>query len=350
MSLRLDDVAPHPLHKGHHSPGASSRIFVDSCVQIWPDTDYRALAAYSPTAYCVTSFHPNDGAENALDALANWHRVAREYDEVRIAYTVEDIRQAKALGQAAIVLAAQGGDFLASNLQRLEMFWRMGLRMMLPAYNTRNALCDGLFEDPDGGMARMGRLWVGECNRLGVLIDLTHTSERATLEIMDLSADPVVFSHSNPRGLVDNIRNITDEQIRRCAASGGIVAPTNWGPLNYRPGSRRRPTLSDFLDAVDYLVDMIGIDHVRIGTDMSTGTYPDGDLIRGLPGKASVGGEYAQYVEVSPRSRLRYVEGFDDYGQLPAVEEALAARGYGDQDIDKVLGENYLRVFERVWR
>ena len=111
-----------------------------------------------------------------------------------------------------------------------------------------------------------------------------------------------------------------------------------------------RPTLAHYLDAIDYVVDRIGSDRVGIGTDMSHGTYPDGDKIRGLPSKKMVGGGYAEHIENAPRSRLRYVEGFDDYGQLPAVVARMGERGFSDDDIAKVLGGNWLRVFERVWR
>lgn len=345
----LDDIAPHPLNKGFHTPVETPYLFIDTCVQIWEDTDYARLNAYGVAAYCVTTFRPNDDAGAALDAIADWHRVARTYDAVRIARTARDIEEAKAQNQAAVVLNSQGGDFLGNRLERLDVFHAMGLRMMLPAYNTRNAICDGCLEPRDGGLSRMGEAWVAACNRLGIVIDLTHVGERSTLEILELSEAPTIFSHSNPKGIVDNPRNISDEQIRRCAAGGGVIAPTNWGPPNLREGMTTRPTLSHYLDAIDYVVDLVGIDHVGIGTDMSHGTYPDGDKIRGLPSKRSVGGAYADHIELAPRSRLRYVEGFDDYGQIPDVIQGLLDRGYGEEGAAKVLGGNFLRVFREVW-
>jgi membrane dipeptidase len=345
----LDDIDPHPLNKGFHTPVETPYLFVDTCAQIWGDTDYADLNRYGATAYCITTWRPNDDAGAALDAVANWHRIARTYPSVRIATTASDIEEAHAQKQAAIVINSQGGDFLGNHLERLDVFHAMGLRMMLPAYNTRNAICDGCLEPRDAGLSRMGEAWVEGCNRLGIVIDLTHVGERSTLEILDRSSDPTIFSHSNPKALVDNPRNISDEQIERCAAGGGVIAPTNWGPPNLRAGMTTRPTLEHYLDAIDYVVDLVGIDHVGIGTDMSHGTYPDGDLIRGLPSKRSVGGQYADHIECAPRSRLRYVEGFDDYGQLPDVVEALQKRGYTDEDVAKVLGGNFLRVFRRVW-
>lgn len=334
--------------KGVHGTLQHPYIFIDSCVQIWPDADFSKLNQCGCTAYAVTAWMPHDGAEVALDEVANWYRIAQEYPEaVRIAYTAADIIQAKQRGQSCLIITSQGGNFLGNKIHRLELFHRMGLRIMIPAYNDRNAICDGCLEPANAGLSQFGRRWVDECNRLGILIDLTHTGERATLEILDRTAHPVIFSHSNPKALVDNPRNISDEQIKRCAATGGVVAPTNWGPLNFKLGMTSRPTLEHYLDAVEYIVNLVGIDHVGIGTDMSHGTYPDGDLIRGR--SPAVGGSYGAVVEASPRSKLRYVEGFDDYSQLLNVVDGLGRRGYNQEEIMKVLGGNYLRVFRQVW-
>jgi membrane dipeptidase len=110
---------------------------------------------------------------------------------------------------------------------------------------------------------------------------------------------------------------------------------------------KSRPTLEHYLELIDYTVNLVGIDHVSIGTDMSHGTYPDGDLIRQRnSGSASL---YSQLIEVSSRSRLRTVEGFDDYGKIVDVIEALGKRGYKEGDVAKILGGNLLRVFRKVW-
>ena len=347
MPGTLDDVAPHPLEKGHHQPFRHPHIFVDGCAQVWPDAEFSRLQSYGCTAFCVTSFRPDDTAGAAFDAIAEWWRVADSYENVVIALRAEDIREAKDSDRAAIVLVSQGGDFLGQGLHRLDAFHRLGLRMMIPAYNTRSPLGDGCWEPANCGLSRLGVAWVDACNRLGVVIDLTHVSERTSLEVMERSEDPVVFSHSNPKQLVDSPRNITDEQIRLCVEAGGVVGVTNWGPLNFRPDMAERPKLEDFLRAVEYVIDIGGVDSVGIGTDMSVGTYPDSDLIRGRSRASGVG--YASVVEASPRSRLRYVEGFDDYSGIGAVIEAMTLRGYHEDDIAKLLGGNFLRVFGAVW-
>ena len=343
----LDQVPPHPMEKGYHKPLTHPYVFIDGCVQIWPDTDYTTLNEHAVTASCVTTFRPDDGPGNALEAIADWYRIADTYEGVRLAFTAADIVAAKKQGQTAIVLSSQGGDFLGQNIHRLKVFHRLGLRMMIPAYNSRSPLGDGCLEAANSGLSALGRSWVAECNRLGVLMDLTHTGERTTLEILERTDKPVVFSHSNPKTLVDTPRAITDEQITRCAATGGLIGVTNWGPLNFSAEMTARPTLENFLDALDYTIDKIGIDHIGIGTDMSHGTYPDGDLVRNRPAAAT--GRYAKHVEGNLRSRQRHVVGFDDYGQLLDVVEAMQKRGLSDADVQKVLGGNWLRVFEHVW-
>jgi membrane dipeptidase len=312
---------------------------------MWPDTDWNNVSECGCTAYAITAWEPWDEALKAFDEIAHWHHVVRRHKNIRIAYSAQDIIDARSGGQAALILTSQSGDFLGKNLHRLELFHRLGLRICIPSYNSRNDLCDGCIEPEGAGLSQLGREWVRECNRLGVLIDCTHTGRRATFEIMDVSDKPVVFTHSNPNALVENPRNITDEQIKRSAETGGVIAPTNWGPLCFRPGMTTRPTLDDYISAIDYIVQLVGIDHVGIGTDMSHGSYPVGDVV-----PSSVGGDYARYVSGDARSRLRYVEGFDDYSQITQVASALAARGYREADIAKVLGGNWLRVFSEVWK
>lgn len=347
MPESFDLVPPHALAKGWHKPVTNPHLFIDGCVQIWPDTDYAKLHAYGVAAYCITTFRPDGDHSTSFDALANWIRVENQYPNIRIAMKASDIVAARRSNQAAIVIAAQSGDFLGPNLFRLEPFVRLGLRMMIPCYNKRNALGDGCLEPGNAGLSTMGRDFVATANRIGLLIDLSHVGERTSLDIMDATNAPVVFSHSNPRKLVDVARNITDEQIKRCAATGGVVGLTNFGPMNLRKGRMTRPGLADFVECVTYTADLVGEDHVSIGTDMSHGTYPDGDLVRARPG--SKGSDYVRLIEASTRSKLRYCEGFDDYGQINQVGEALSNAGLSDGAIAKLMGGNLLRVFGRVW-
>src|SRR5690606_33789766 len=143
------------------------------------------------------------------------------------------------------------------------------------AYNSSNAISDGCLDRTTSGLTSYGRFLVSECNRLGMLIDCTHIGKAATLQIIEESADPVVFTHSNPNAVAPNPRNIDDDQILACAARGGVIALAPFGPLVMKPGQTMWPTLDDFVDHVDHVAQLIGtVDCIAIGTDMSLGTYP----------------------------------------------------------------------------
>ena len=326
-------------------------LFIDSCVQVWPDADFADAHRHGVTAYAVTSWWPRDGFAAALEGIMFWQKVARDHQNITIATTAEAIRNAKLAGQAAFILAAQDGEFLEGRLARLEAFHRIGLRLMIPAYNRGNMICDGCLDVRDRGLSRFGQAVVAECNRLGMVIDCTHTGRRATLEIMERSDHPVVFSHSNPRAVVDNPRNIDDEQIRACAAAGGVVGTVCWGPLVFKAGSHTRPSLEDYLDCVDYLADLLGnTQHIGIGTDFSLGSYP---IKRpepwGAPAYADTRYPHDRFVDTWPRSPERFANGFSSYGDLHRVIDGLQRRGYTSDDLKNVFGRNYLRVFQTVF-
>jgi len=336
----------HPLLETDHL-----YIFIDSCMQIWPDADFPNAHRHGVTAYAVTSWMPHDDVALALEGCMFWHLVARRNPNIIIVDKAEDIRRTKREGKAALILAAQGGDFIGDKLHRVEAFQRLGLRMMLPAYNTTNLICDGALDRTQGGLTRFGELVVDECNRIGVLLDCTHVGKRSTLEIMERSRRPCVFSHSNPNGVVPNPRNIDDDQIKACVAKGGIIGLAPWGPLVMKPGTTHWPTVDEFIEHIDYVAQLIGnTDHIGIGTDMSLGTYPDHwHDPWGEPKYLSVSDEYARHITGDVRSPMRALNGFSNYTEVVPFAEKLLKRGYSDADVRKILGENYLRVFEQVW-
>ncbi len=327
-------------------------IFIDSCMQAWPDADYANAHRHGVTVYAATAWDPHVNAAEALDAGMFWHLIARKYPNTLVVEQVEDIHRAKREGKAALLLAAQGGDFIGDRLSRIEAFYRLGLRMMLPAYNRSNGICDGCLDRTDSGLTRFGELVVDECNRVGLLLDCTHIGHRASLEIIERSTVPVVFSHSNPKAVVDNPRNIDDEQIRACVERGGVIGLAPWGPLVLKAGQTTQPTVDDFVDHIDYLAQLSGsTDHIGIGTDMSLGTYPD--HAHDPWGEAQwpdVADTYGRLITTDVRSPLRALDGFSNYAQITNLIDRLGGRGYSDEDIRKILGGNYLRVFEQVWK
>ena len=346
-------VSAEDANKGFHPILETDHpyLFIDSCMQAWPDADYASAHQHGVTAYAVTAFMPHADVATALEELMFWRLVARKHPNMLIAERAGDIRRAKREGRAALILASQDGSFIGNKLHRVEAFARLGLRMLILAYNTTNALCDGCLDRTDGGLTRFGGLVVDECNRVGVVLDCTHLGRRASLEIIEGSTQPVVFSHSNPKAVVDSPRNIDDEQIRACASRGGVIGLAPWGPLVLKVGDSAWPPLDHFIDHVDYVAQLTGsTDHIGIGTDMSLGTYPDHQHDPwGEPEYPDVSGRYGRLITTDVRSPLRALDGFSNYAEITNMIDRLGARGYGDDDIRKILGENLLRVFGQVW-
>jgi membrane dipeptidase len=328
---------PRP-HGGVHSVLAVDHpyIVVDSCMQIWPDADFAVAHRHGVTAYGVTAFDPHDTFDAAVERLMYWHLIARRHPTLVVATSAGEIRAAKRDGRAALLLFSQGGDWIERKLHRLEAMYRLGLRVLIPAYNRSNQICDGLLDCTEMGLSRFGRLVVEECNRLGLLLDCTHVGKRATLEIIEHSTQPVIFSHSNPSRLVPNPRNIE------------LVA---WGPLVMRPGTTHWPTLDEFVAIVEDTAHRLGgSDGIGLATDMSLGTYPSHPADPwGEPGYPNIAEEYGRHVTPDQRSHRRALDGFHDYPQVVDLANRLLARGFTDGDVRGILGENYLRLFAQVW-
>jgi membrane dipeptidase len=340
----------HPILEQDHP-----YIVIDTCMQCWPDADLANAHRHGCTVYGVTSWRPHAPLEQVLEEHMYWHLMARRYPNLIVVETVDDIRRAKREGQAAFLLAAQDGDWIGQHLHRIEMLYRLGLRMMLPAYNKTNMICDGALDRTSSGLTRFGELAVDECNRVGLLLDCTHVGKRSTLEIIDRSALPCVFSHSNARGVVDNPRNIDDEQIKAVAARGGVIGMAPWGPLIYKVGSPTRPTVDDFIDHIDYTAQLLGTtENIGLGTDFSLGTYGRHDPDPwGEPKETAFNAVAVEFNKLVPAITTlpeRFADGFNTYPQVLNFVDKLRGRGYGESDVVGILGENFLRVFAQVWK
>lgn len=347
-------VAPDRDNGGTHSVADAPCPFlvVDLCMQAWPDAAFGLAHRHGITAYGVTAFEPHDSFDDAVERLMYWHLVSRQHPDLGVATSVAAVRQARADGRAVLLLFSQGGDFIGQKLHRIEAMHRLGLRVLIPAYNRTNQICDGLLDTTSGGLTRFGRRVVDECHRLGIVLDCTHVGKRSTLEIIDASRDPVIFSHSNPSRLAPNPRNIDDEQMRACAARGGLIGLVAWGPLVMRPGTTHWPTLDEYIDMVLYSADLLGgTAQLAFSTDMSLGTYPRHDADPwGDAAYPSIAEDYGRHVTPDTRSAKRSLDGFSDYAHVFALADRMLARGLSAADVEGILGENALRVFDQVWR
>lgn len=352
MGQTRENAGFHPQIEQDHD-----YTFIDSCMQAWPDADWDVAHNHGVSVYGVTAWHPHVGVTEALEDLMNWHLIARRQENLLTVDTVEDIHRADEEGKAALLIASQDGAFIENELHRIEAFYRLGLRTMIPTYNRNNNICGGCLDAADPGLTHFGEKVVEECNRVGLVLDCTHLGERSSLDIIEESEDPVIFSHSNVKEISENPRNITNQQIAACADNGGVIGLVPFGPFTIKDGETEWPTLDDFADHIDHVVDVAGsTDHVGIGTDLSLGTYPDeahperGEESWGEPDHPSADGKYSEYVTGNVRSPRRYLQEFNSYPEVTNLIDKLHDRGYDSDDVEKILGGNYLRIFEEVWK
>lgn len=264
-------------------------------------------------------------------------RFARlEGEGIVLAESVDDILAAKRDGKLAVGFHFQGSNPLAGDPKMVGLYYRLGVRHMLFAYNQRNLAADGCHEDSDCGLSRYGRALVREMNRVGMIVDCTHTGHRSTMDIVEHSADPVMFSHSNAWRLVPHDRNIKDDQIDACAAKGGLIGINGVGHFLSEDMVASPEAM---FSHIDYMVARIGwrhvcigIDHVYYGQQMAARRAANPDTFpKGYP----AGGKAASYL------------GPED---LRAVTRLMVGHGYPDEAVRGILGENFLALAQRVWK
>jgi len=281
-----------------------------------------------------------------MDHLAQWDvRFRARADTVTLIRTADDILEAKRRGKTGIILGFQNATPIENRLDRLETLHRLGVRIIQVTYNERNLLGDGCYEPRGGGLSNFGADAVEEMNRLGILIDLSHVGERTTMDVIEASEKPVSCTHANAKPYYDVPRNKTDEAVRRLAERGGVIGATCINTfLKTGPDS----TLEDYVDALDDMVDRIGIDHVGIGTDF---TQDQPQSFWRYIGSQQGTRFPAKYIDPEVRyDKMRlYPKGLQSPDKLPALADALVTRGYRWSDVEKLLGGNWMRLFREVW-
>jgi membrane dipeptidase len=254
--------------------------------------------------------------------------------------TIEDILKAKQDGKLGLIFGMQNGSPLGKDVTLLPILYKLGVRIIQLTYNEANALGCGCLESHDTGLTSLGVQAVQAMNRLGVLIDLSHTGYQTSKEVIEASDYPVAFTHANPSALKDVPRNRPDELIRILAVKGGFIGLTPYAAFcKSVPG--RRPTLGDFFDQVDYTVQLAGVDHVGIGTDKFEGKTREEYFLE-------VQSRYSKLIDVP--FEHRHVEGFSHISHFPRITEGLLSRGYTDEECAGILGGNFFSLLKKVWK
>ncbi len=332
------------------APALQRRALVLDGLSYYSDGYTRDLRDGGIDALNVTTCHFEADYREACDNAALWlARTRAEDSEWRLVERVRDLSDAKDAGKIGIIMGWQNMRPVEDDLDRLYLFHKIGLRIMQITYNYRNLLGDGCLETEPSGLSVLGRDAVRLMNELGIAIDLSHVSERTSFDVIELSDKPVLATHANARALVDLPRNKSDDMIRAIADTGGVIGASVYGPMLWDGDTSRRPTIDDFVRQLEYLVEVAGIDHVGFGTDLPAA----GDLAKTAfvaanrrlwSGISSYGDAFGHDIPA------RYPADANSHAKLPAVTEALLARGWRDSDIAAYLGGNFARVLGEIWR
>ncbi|MGD9676159.1 MAG: dipeptidase, partial [Candidatus Bipolaricaulia bacterium] len=200
---------------------------------------------------------------------SSWWKVFSRYPEdILIAETPADVERAKKANKVAVMYGVQNVTPLDGNLELLPVLRKVGITMMQLTYQRRSLAGDGCAEKVDGGLSKWGRELVQQMNDLGMVVDLGHSGTRTSLDAIACSRKPVVISHACLRSLSDSVRNHTDDEIKAMAAKGGVIGIAGKSKYLKPDWMERRVTIADYVDHIEYIKNLVGIDHVGIGTDI----------------------------------------------------------------------------------
>ncbi len=325
----MAEIDPQALHQ--------DAIVIDGLDYSAPSHErFLRMRAAGLTAAHVT-LAAYESYEQVAANFVSWEQALEENsDVVRPVRAVEDIQAAKREGRVGIIYGFQNASPIEDELGYVRLFRTLGVRVVQLAYMYRNLVGAGCLEAKDCGLSSFGADLVRELNQRGVVVDLSHCGRQTTMDAIEVSSQPALFTHANPRALLDSPRNKTDEELRFLASKGGVCGAVAF-PTFVAPSD---PTIEDWFQHVDYLVELLGPDHVSIGTDFVEG-QPEGFLDRGL-------GRYVPAGMV-PTWPWIYPEGLRTVDDFPSVTAGLLRRGYDEETIRKILGSNLLRIFSEVW-
>lgn len=258
---------------------------------------------------------------------------------VLVGSTVKDILDAHRTGRIAMVPSIEGAAPIENELDRLDVLYGLGVRMIGVTYSESNQLGGGIKDPDDAGLTRFGRDAVGRMNRLGLAIDLSHTGDRTAMQTCERSEKPVFLSHSGARALYNELKLKTDDLLRAVAGTGGVIG-IEASPHTTISPQHPRHSIESVMDHFEYCAELMGIDHVAFGPDTFFGDHVG--LHRAYAANLDAG-------EEPEHEEVEYVEGLENPSEFPNVIRWLVAHGYSDDDVGKVAGGNILRALGDAW-
>ncbi|NLQ17011.1 membrane dipeptidase [Marinomonas sp. M1K-6] len=287
-------------------------------------------------ANCTVSFWEN--FEGTVRNVVEMNQlIDANSDLLTKVYTTKDIQRAKAEGKTGVMMGFQNAHAFEDQIGYVQIFKDLGVGIVQMCYNTQNLVGTGCYER-DGGLSGYGREIVAEMNRVGMLCDLSHVGPNTAKEVIIESKKPVAYSHCLPAGLKEHPRNRTDEELKFIADNGGFVGVTMFAPF-LKAGINA--TIDDYVEAIQYIYNIVGEDAIGIGTDFTQGHGYDFF-------------EYLTHDKGYARRLTRFGEiinplGMRTVGDFPNLTEALLKHGFSERQVVKIMGENWVSLLKNVW-
>ena len=336
------------------APGAGSRVWIDGCGEAF-DTDgsppAEAILASLPgsglTAVNFTVVGPGADFEKTVRAIALVQDAADRAPLLRVVRRFADLERAAAEGQLGLVLGFQTTGMLGDDLGRIDVFGRLGVRIMQLTYNDRSLFGNGCLEPSDAGLSRLGRAAIERMRAAGVTVDVSHSGDRTTREAIEAAKGPIVISHAGCRAVFPHPRNKEDAALRALADRGGVLGIYLMPFLSAGPGPI---TPDDLYRHVSHALSTCGEDHVGIGTDQGIVPVDDTPEYRkNLAAEVEARRKAGVSAPGESADRPPFIPEFNRIDRFSRLAEDFSRRGMPSRVIDKVLGENFRRVFEATW-
>lgn len=288
-------------------------------------------------ANCTCSVWEN--FRGTMNNVAQFKRLFEEHSDLIIqVHTTADILRAKKEGKTGIILGWQNISGIEDQLPYLRIFKDLGVGVIQMAYNTQNLVGTGCYESRDSGLSDFGHEVVAEMNRVGIMCDLSHVGSKTSEDVIRASKKPVAYTHCLPSGLKEHPRNKSDEELKFIADRGGFIGVTMFPPFLKRG---IESTIDDYIEAIDYVINIAGEDCVGIGTDFTQG--------HGKPFFEWLTHDKGYARKLTEFGKIVNPEGIRTIGDFPNLAVAMERAGWSETKIRKVLGENWVGVLKEVW-
>lgn len=299
--------------------------------------DVRLFGDYIEAGVDFIQCHPAGDDHNISQAVQRIAAMRRDVfarpDLCRLVLSVDDIRRAKADRKLAVGIQLEGFRCLERNLDMIDVYYALGVRLCHPVFNVTNSIGGGCADGDDIGLTKFGCRVVGGMNKVGMIVDGAHAGHRTQLDMLEASSAPVVYTHHGVHSLHPQIRNLRDDVIRGCAEHGGVVGISGAG---YYLGGM--PSPERIFRHIDYVAQMVGPEHVGFGLDWAAQPRHIENAMIAAPDVWGGGLDAWQPIEFSPPSLINQ------------VVELMDRAGYAETAVEAILGGNWMRVASEVWK